>query len=274
MRYQLYSYWNYVDSTTLITYDASGDHPITKATKYCYDNEEHSLLSRTITIDSKGDEITSVTYYPEDYTTGVANFEELIENRLLTALPIDQRTYRNGLLTNDKLTKYNDFGQPHEIYLSEAELGSAHPFDPNNPYTFGVRRMKMEYDNNLNLVSYNAEHDIPTIFIWGYNYAFPVAKIQNSSHSEIEANLGCTYEQLQVKTNTELLTLFNDLRNSLPLAFITSYTYDPIIGIKTETDPNGNTIYYEYDNYGRLETIRNQDDYIIKHIEYNYVNLE
>ncbi len=41
---------------------------------------------------------------------------------------------------------------------------------------------------------------ILTLFIWGYNYAFPVAKIENATLTEVETNLGYTYEQLQEKT--------------------------------------------------------------------------
>ncbi len=126
MRYQIFSFWNYIDEKTMVIYDQNGNNPITNTTNYYYDNENHALLTRTITTDSNGDEIKSITYYPEDYTEGVANFEELIDNKFLTSLPVDQRTYRNSLLVNNKLTKFNDFGQPVEIYMAESELGTAH----------------------------------------------------------------------------------------------------------------------------------------------------
>ncbi len=61
----------------------------------------------------------------------------------------------------------------------------------------------------------------------------------------------------------------NSLR-AIPNSFVTTYTYKPLIGISSETDPNGRTKYYEYDNFNRLSIIRDHDNNILKKICYNY----
>lgn len=53
-------------------------------------------------------------------------------------------------------------------------------------------------------------------------------------------------------------------------AYMTSYTYDPVKGITSITDPNGRSIYYEYDVFNRLHLVRDQDKNIIRKICYNY----
>jgi hypothetical protein len=53
-------------------------------------------------------------------------------------------------------------------------------------------------------------------------------------------------------------------------ALMTTYTYDPLVGITSMVDAKGLITYYEYDNFQRLMNIRDKDGNIIKHTDYHY----
>ncbi len=53
---------------------------------------------------------------------------------------------------------------------------------------------------------------------------------------------------------------------------MTTYTYDPSIGVTCITDANNVTSYYQYDPLGRLITIRDERKNILKSFQYNYTH--
>ena len=81
--------------------------------------------------------------------------------------------------------------------------------------------------------------------------------------------LGTDPETIAANTTPDM-TKINGLRSKLPTSLITSYTYKPLIGILAETDPRGVTTYYNYDSFGRLFEVKNDDGKLLKKYQYNY----
>jgi hypothetical protein len=51
---------------------------------------------------------------------------------------------------------------------------------------------------------------------------------------------------------------------------MTTFTYDPLIGMTSQCDLNNQITYYEYDDAGRLKLVRDQNRYILKKYCYNF----
>jgi YD repeat-containing protein len=83
-----------------------------------------------------------------------------------------------------------------------------------------------------------------------------------------------TYHEVNI-TGTTTLTLtgsgYIDELRLYPLgAQMATYTYEPLIGMSSQCDANNRITYYEYDDLGRLDLVRDQDGHIVKRICYNY----
>jgi YD repeat-containing protein len=62
----------------------------------------------------------------------------------------------------------------------------------------------------------------------------------------------------------------DDVRFYPAAALMTTYTYDPLIGMTSSADAKGEITYYEYDGFQRLMNVRDKDGNIIKHTDYHY----
>jgi hypothetical protein len=73
-----------------------------------------------------------------------------------------------------------------------------------------------------------------------------------------------------------LLSALDDFRKSPALlnTQVTTYTYDPLIGVRSITPPSGIREVYLYDTANRLKEIRenNQTGKLLKEFKYNYKN--
>lgn len=62
----------------------------------------------------------------------------------------------------------------------------------------------------------------------------------------------------------------DELRLYPAAAYMITSTYDPLVGKTSETDINGRTIYYVYDEFNRLKLLKDQNGNIKKQLVYNY----
>lgn len=66
--------------------------------------------------------------------------------------------------------------------------------------------------------------------------------------------------------------VLDDIRVYPVGATINTYTYDPLVGMTSTTDTNGNTMSYEYDPFGRLKLVRDSKGNIVSHYDYHFKN--
>ena len=112
----------------------------------------------------------------------------------------------------------------------------------------------------------------PTVvYIFGYEKQYPIAKIENATYLEVATALGITPEEMDAFNESNISSI-NSLRTmpSFTKAMITTYNYQPLVGITSVTDPKGNVLNYHYDAFNRLEFVKDKEDNILKEHKYNY----
>lgn len=244
-------------------YAPNGVDYITTSTNYFYDNPAYNSPTRTEQVNSKGEVLRTEMKYPYD-NTGVSVYAEMLNRNMIS--PVIEQVQSNTTLgkelsrvkTNFQFYEGNVLVEPSTIQKSINGAGLETEATINS------------YDNKGNVLQITGRDGVVTSYIWGYGQYYPVAKVIGVSYADAVTLSGIN---LSVVANpadeNSLRTELNKLR-SLSGAFVSTYTYKPLIGISSETDPRGRSIYYEYDKMNRLVLVRDHDNNILKKICYNY----
>jgi YD repeat-containing protein len=127
------------------------------------------------------------------------------------------------------------------------------------------------YDAAGNLLQQGRDKDVREVYLWGYGSQYPVARIVGTDYNTAKQYINQTMlDNAANYTDADIRTELDKLRSNLPGAQVTTYTYTPVLGMTSATEPNGKTQYYEYDNYGRLKLIKDQNGKILKQYDYQY----
>lgn len=120
------------------------------------------------------------------------------------------------------------------------------------------------------------------VYIWGYNDSKIVAKITNATYSDVinyvtqiknYSNLDndtCLESENCNENNLRLLLNLLRAVPNLAKSQITTYTYNPLVGLTSVTDSKGDTQYYFYDNLNRLQYVKDKNGNILSENEYHY----
>jgi len=272
-QYRVYTYSMLLDSKTTTYYDNSQQPTLTQVQSFKY-NLNNQVTNETL-LTSDGKEMINKFYYPIDIKNGktpsiqVKDFSSLcnalVLNNCISPLIAQEQflstKFINGIY-NDYTLSANNYPLLSRVYLS------------NSDQTYRKVYECSRFDSKNNPIEISEKEAMNSVFLWGYNSLYPIAEIKNATYSQVSTGLGTSPESLSVSTSPDMSKV-DGLRTNSNLAgsLITSYTYKPLVGITSKTDPRAVTTHYLYDSFGRLGLIKDNNLNITGQYRYAYQNV-
>ena len=248
-------------------FNTVGDPPITKETQYAYNSQGFIQSKKTQTSLSSPRNYVVETYkYPKDmgdiepYKTMVSPSYNILTPVVESA--VEQNGSKILQKTNYKKLNSNIF-VPASIQMQKGTNA------------LETRIVYNEYDLYGNLNAVVKDDAEKTVYLRSYNYQYPIAEIKGVTYADVTGKItAAALNTIAAKIEPAAAdwTTINNLRTQLPNAMVTTYTYKPLVGILTVTDPRGTTITYTYDSFGRLQNVKDANGKNVEDYEYHYKN--
>ena len=191
----------------------------------------------------------------------------------MIGIPLKTETYRDNEKLSTEETIYEDWDTSSSVFLAPKIIKAS---KGNNPLENKIKYNKIDLTNGKPL-EVQQEGGIKISYIWGYNNTQPVAKLENIAYDAIPSSLITAIQSATdspTPNETTILNALNALRTStdvnLQKAMITTYTYKPLVGITSVTDPKGDKQTYHYDSFNRLEFVKDKNGNILSENKYHY----
>jgi|GEM_PF-5169361 len=353
--YKYTSIWYFMNSMTETIYD--GSNTFTQSSQYEYEKPAHAQLTKTTTYDSKGNVLTHVTRYPQDYLNGGITGVSVPGQWAFKGVPVEELSFLNGKLISAQLNemKYENSSlnlSKKHVFNLNTPLDDQTNYPPSNsstftsllptgnPYREYFRIVSTDTKGNPTEILYDGGYSQALIWntskrqvlargdnttlanmaytdfdssnkgSWAYANNFnssgfagsqafngtsvsksglttaltyrigvwaknAVPSISGYSATTYVGNDGWThYEWLVTNLTSVTVTTNGALLDNLRLcpsnSMMSTYSYQPLVGLVSKTDANNKSEYYSYDASGRLKTIKDDSNNILKTYEYHF----
>ncbi len=261
--YEIYSGCLRLSNEYRVQFDSRGKKSLETETSYEYNNPVLLYPTRIRTTASDGKQLDVRRYYPHDLV--LSGEEETARKQLMS----DSR-WRIGTLLKESVTKGSMATTVHAGY--KVFPTGVFPWKISSQTNSAAPRERIRYHNYDaygNPVHITQDDSIRVIYLWNKLVNSPLAEIKGATYEQVGVCLGMTPEQFTVNSSPN--SLDNGLlQTGLPRAVATSFSYEPLVGLKAITNPGGARQAFEYDDFLRLRELKDNDGRVIETYKYHY----
>ncbi len=234
---------------------------------YTYNTTNFQIADETTTYKEKGVNEQYVTeyYYPID--ASVTSTSSTIKTKMINLNKVNEVletiTSKNGTQISQTNTVYGEFATD-QVLPEKAQTKKGTDITED-------RIEFKRYDSYNNPIEVLKTNGTPISYVWGFDSSVPVAKVVNAYYSDIEALSGFgTGFNLSGNLSTAQDDALRSLSTSTNCVMVDTYTYDPLIGVLSGKDARDYETSYVYDDLNRLQSVKDQDGYLLNKNEYVY----
>lgn len=260
LRYPYFLSRSNLEKTTTTEYSKDGK-TIVRTKEYSYNPRNHqvSQIKENTSLPNQ-DKLTKYTYSVDDTNEALCR---LMRNSHILNSVVETK----NILMEDSVEKC--LSTQHTIYGGPGYQPSSLSTSIGNNAL--ETRATYSYDDLLNVRSISLD-GMETVYLWSYKGQYPVAKIEGLTYAEVENAVTKSVISNLLRSATPKTATINSIRSKIKAkgGLITTYTYKPLVGITSETKPNGLKTTYEYDGFGRLVKVLDHNNKVVSTNSYNY----
>lgn len=189
--------------------------PVTQEKLYTYNSRNQIATCRTST--SRSGYVMESYAYAADVSYYKDEFKA---NNVLDAVQNYQRT--SGGATLYLNNTYGDVFSKFTLQSSE-EYSSLYP---------EKRTVSYRYDSKWNPVEVTTPDNMSVVYLWGYKYSLPIARLKGITYAEVVSRLGTTGLDALCSAGSPNTTALYALKTSFPECEVTTWLHNPSYGLK------------------------------------------
>jgi len=251
-------------STEKVSY--IGAESIVEKTSFTYDSERPYNVSQKTMLCSDGNQLIEKYYYSNNT---IPNKSVLTTSQQSCINLLTQQNYKTAVV--QKIMEKNDTRLYSELtgFMSKRDklIRPQTVYYQKGTGAFEKRMEYKKYDEYGNPVHIIKDENEEIIYVWGYKGQYTVAEIRGTTYDDVSNIAGLPEDTSEYGAESPFYGLI--VRAYCTDALVTTYIYEPLIGIKAIVYPNENALFYKYDNYGRLKNIEDVNEKILEEYKYN-----
>ncbi|UZJ64237.1 DUF5977 domain-containing protein [Sphingobacterium sp. KU25419] len=225
------------------------------------------------------------TYIKSIRTTGsnginnnIKSFKYVWESSLALHQTMTNKNLLNQIL-EDRFTTNQSVTLHENLFTNESAITNGLILVKNKNVLINNKTSKSVqynlYDKYGNPLEVKIQNGMSVSYLYGYDGQYLIAEIRNASRAQILTALGANNQNILNELNNKIVSddliinTMNMLRNALPLAQVTSFTYTPLVGMTSKVDSRGIKETYIYDQLNRLIAVLDFNENVLRTICYN-----